>query len=88
MTDPTKKAPGGRVSEAQRGVLDALTRLGFRVAVVRSVQDVEECLDHWLGDAGDAWQHVGSVAQSLVKRTEMCHENRAGPEARQRRPEP
>lgn len=33
-------------------VLAQLSNLGFRAAVVRSVQDVDECLDHWsIGDA-------------------------------------
>ena len=41
------KAPGGRTSENQQAVLAKLQLLGFRAAVVRSVRDVEECLDAW-----------------------------------------
>ena len=46
------KAEGGTVRPSQRVILDQLRALGFRAAVVRSVQDVDECLDHWnIGDA-------------------------------------
>lgn len=45
------KAVGGVVSPSQKDVHERLRSNGFRVAVVRSVQDVEECLQHWLGDA-------------------------------------
>lgn len=61
------KAPGGRVSEAQQGVLDALTRLGFRAAVVRSVRDVEDCLNQWDVDGAIAWQSIGNVTAKLQK---------------------
>lgn len=46
------KAEGGRETPAQKDVRETLTAQGFRAAVVRSVQDVEECLEHWMGDAG------------------------------------
>lgn len=46
------KAEGNSTSPAQKVVLAQLSSLGFRAAVVRSVQDVDECLDHWnVGDA-------------------------------------
>ena len=46
------KAEGGTVQPSQRAILDQLRGLGFRAAVVRSVQDVDECLEHWnIGDA-------------------------------------
>lgn len=46
------KAEGGAVQPSQRAILDQLRGLGFRAAVVRSVQDVDECLEHWhIGDA-------------------------------------
>jgi hypothetical protein len=41
------KAPKGRVSEAQGDVHDALRGLGYRVAVVRSVDEVKACLTKW-----------------------------------------
>lgn len=72
------KAEGGRETDAQKAVREHLTAQGFRAAVVRSVQDVEECLEHWFGGTEDTWQHVGSVAQSLVSRAKSCHE-KSGP---------
>lgn len=46
------KAEGNSTTPAQKTVLAQLESLGFRAAVVRSVQDVEECLEHWnIGDA-------------------------------------
>ena len=82
------KAEGGRETDAQKAVREHLTAQGFRAAVVRSVQDVEECLEHWFGGTEDTWQHVGSVAQSLVSRAKTCHENRAGPDALASNPTP
>ena len=40
------KAEGNTTSPAQKSVLAQLEALGFRAAVVRSVQDVNECLEH------------------------------------------
>lgn len=65
------KRPGGRVSPAQQGVLDALARLGFRAAVVRSVRDVEDCLAEWDVDGATAWRSIGNVAAGLQKRLAM-----------------
>lgn len=46
------KAEGNTTTPAQKTILAQLSSLGFRAAVVRSVQDVDECLDHWnIGDA-------------------------------------
>ena len=55
------KAAGGCHSPAQKAVHEALRANGFRVAVVRSVQDVEEVLEHWFGDLPDAWGAAGLV---------------------------
>lgn len=41
------KAPGGPVSSAQREVHEALSAMGYRVAVVRSVDDVKAALGGW-----------------------------------------
>lgn len=41
------KAKGGRTSEAQRDVISALDDLGYRVAVVRSINDVSARLADW-----------------------------------------
>ena len=66
------KAPGNHPTPAQKDVLAHLQSLGFRVAVVRSVQDVDECLDHWNvlpGRIGPAWQSVGAIAARLKEKT-------------------
>lgn len=41
------KAEGNSASENQKAVHAHLERLGYRVAVVRSVDDVRECLQSW-----------------------------------------
>lgn len=41
------KAPGGSVQKNQREMHENMTRLGYRVAVVRSVQDVRDSLSKW-----------------------------------------
>lgn len=41
------KAPKGRVSDAQSDVLTRLDLLGYRHAVVRSVDDARRCLRMW-----------------------------------------
>lgn len=41
------KAPGGRVSPTQQIVIGRLDELGYRVAVVRSVDDVAARLAEW-----------------------------------------
>ena len=41
------KAPGGRVSESQQIMIGKLDALGYRVAVVRSVDDVVARLAEW-----------------------------------------
>jgi len=41
------KAEGGRVDASQKAVHEALQKMGYRVAVVRSVDDVEEALNDW-----------------------------------------
>jgi len=41
------KAPGGYPSDAQKHVHEKLTSLGYRVAVVRSIDDVQRKLSEW-----------------------------------------
>lgn len=41
------KAEGNYATPAQKEVHEHLTRLGYRVAVVRSIDDVRECLTEW-----------------------------------------
>ncbi len=41
------KAKGGRLSEAQRDVISSLDNLGYRVAVVKSINDVSARLADW-----------------------------------------
>ena len=53
------KAPGGKPTPAQDAVHVDMTRLGYRVAVVRSIDDVRAKLDEWgvwRSDAGRAVQ--------------------------------
>lgn len=41
------KSPRGYPSKAQKAVHAEMTRLGYRVAVVRSIDDVRDCLKQW-----------------------------------------
>lgn len=41
------KAPGGKVSDAQRDVHDRLLELGFSVRVLRSVEDARKAVADW-----------------------------------------
>lgn len=41
------KAPGGRVSDAQRDVHDRLLGLGFNVRILRSVEDARKAVSDW-----------------------------------------
>lgn len=41
------KSAKGRLSDCQRTVMDRLADMGFRVAVVRSVDDAEACAREW-----------------------------------------
>jgi hypothetical protein len=41
------KAPKGRLSEAQRGLLNWMIAVGYDVAVVRSVDDARAALRAW-----------------------------------------
>ncbi len=41
------KAKGNSATPAQKSVIAQLQSLGFRAAVVRSVQEVDEALSHW-----------------------------------------
>lgn len=44
------KAEGNYASKAQKAVHEDLRRLGYCIAVVRSIDDVKECLDEWAVD--------------------------------------
>lgn len=58
------KSASGRLSEAQAVMLDRLATLGYRVAVVRSIDDVRARLAEWgiaTREAG-GWQSIGGVA--------------------------
>ena len=63
------KAEGGRVQPVQKALHDRLRNLGYRIAVVRSVQDVRECLSEWAIGANepDGWQHIGDIAAKMIK---------------------
>lgn len=41
------KAPKGRVQPSQAALHEALTGMGYRVAVVRSIDDVRACMAAW-----------------------------------------
>lgn len=41
------KAPGGKVSDAQRDVHDRLLGLGFNVRILRSVEDARKAVSDW-----------------------------------------
>ena len=41
------KAEGGRVSASQKDIHAKIEHLGYKCAVVRSVDDVKECLHEW-----------------------------------------
>ena len=41
------KAEGNYTSKTQKGIHEHLRALGYRVAVVRSIEDVRECLEKW-----------------------------------------
>lgn len=52
------KAEGGRVSAEQKAVHEHLRKLGYRVGVVRSIEDARECLEEW----GVGYSEVGARA--------------------------
>lgn len=62
------KAPKGRLTDAQAAVRERLQALGFRVAVVRSVDEAAALLDEWDVDGRAAWQPLGAVAQRIVRK--------------------
>lgn len=41
------KAPGGKLSEAQRQVIDRIVDAGFPCRIVRSVEDAREAVQDW-----------------------------------------
>lgn len=71
------KAEGGKTQPEQNEVLAQLKAQGFRAAVVRSLQDVDECLDHW---QIEPWQSIGCVSARLLNETARKRGNAAGPD--------
>ena len=67
------KAEGGRPDKDQKAVLGALTDLGFRAAVVRSVDDCRSCLAGWRIPTrevgGTGWRSIGEVVAEIVEGT-------------------
>lgn len=71
------KAPGGYPTETQRAVHERLRALGYRVAVVRSVDDARAALREWgvwtretgvpQPDAPDGWRSIGEIARGMVR---------------------
>lgn len=57
------KAPGGYPTPAQREVHARLTALGYRVAVVRSIEDAREALFQW----GVPIREAGSLVRLPVR---------------------
>lgn len=57
------KAEGNYPSKAQRAVHARLAALGYRVAVVRSIDDVRSCLADW----GVPTQEAGSIVRLPAK---------------------
>lgn len=77
------KAEGNSTSPAQKEVLARLQQLGFHTAVVRSVQDVDDCLKHWNilpVRLGPGWQSVGSVAARLAEEAARKRSSVSGPD--------
>ena len=58
------KAEGGKTQPEQDEVLAQLQAQGFRAAVVRSQQDVDEALAHW---QIEPWLSIGGLAARLVQ---------------------
>ena len=73
------KAPKGRVSDNQHTVHDKLKDLGFKVAVVRSVDDVRAKVKEWripskdaaLNDNQNTWQALGDVVSGIVAKAKQ-----------------
>lgn len=62
------KAAGGYPSPAQREMHGRLRALGYRVAVVRSVDDAQAALAGWgIATRESGWRSVGKIAAALVK---------------------
>ena len=62
------KAPGGTLSLAQKVLHERLMGLGYRVAVVRSIDDVRERLAGWGVETTDTWKPIGGLAARLVEK--------------------
>ncbi len=48
------KAPGGKVSDAQKDVHDRLMGLGFNVRILRSVEDARKAVSDWRLPSNDS----------------------------------
>lgn len=63
------KPDGGYASDAQKAMHGKLAELGYRVAVVRSIDDVRERLAEWgiwTRERG-SWKSIGAIAADLVE---------------------
>ncbi|EDM70812.1 hypothetical protein RAZWK3B_16760 [Roseobacter sp. AzwK-3b] len=65
------KAEGNYADKNQRDMHEALRALGYRVAVVRSIDDVREALAEWgVGTTErkpDNWASIGDLAKDMIK---------------------
>lgn len=63
------KAEGNYATPAQNEVHDRLRSLGYRVAVVRSIDDVKQRLADWgiWFNRDDNWRHIGDVARRIAR---------------------
>jgi hypothetical protein len=60
------KAEGNYATKQQRECGADIEKNGGKWAVVRSVDDVAECLREW---RGDDWQQIGDVARRMIEGT-------------------
>lgn len=61
------KAEGNYPTSAQKDVHKHLRDLGYRVAVVRSIDDVQAKLVEWGVTPSGGWQSIGSVAKRVLQ---------------------
>ena len=64
------KAEGNYATDTQKEVHEQLRALGYRGAVVRSVEDVRESLRKWAVGTREItsnWRSVGEIAAEMVK---------------------
>lgn len=67
------KAEGNYATTEQKAVHEQMRDLGYRVAVVRSIDDVRDALAEWgVGTTerqSDNWAAIGDLAKDMVKGT-------------------